>query len=67
MVSEVVTQMLREVSTSEIAAEKERIAEEKRKVEEDRCVYYPSFSLICFRILILEFLFELILQVARNS
>lgn len=36
VVSEVVTQMLREVSTSEIAAEKERIAEEKRKVEEDR-------------------------------
>lgn len=36
VVSEVVTQMLREVSTSEIAAEKERISEEKRKVEEDR-------------------------------
>ncbi|XP_060732789.1 germinal-center associated nuclear protein [Tachysurus vachellii] len=36
IVSDVVAQMLREVSTSEILAEKERIAEEKRKLEEDR-------------------------------
>lgn len=36
VVSEVVHQLLREVSTSEIRAEKERIAEEKRKEEEAR-------------------------------
>ncbi|XP_053352443.1 germinal-center associated nuclear protein [Clarias gariepinus] len=36
LVSEVVVQMLREVSESEITAEKERIAEEKRKLEEER-------------------------------
>lgn len=38
LVSEVVVQMLREVSESEITAEKERIAEEKRKLEEERCI-----------------------------
>lgn len=36
VVSEVLHQLLREVSTSEIIAEKERIAEEKRKEEEAR-------------------------------
>ncbi|XP_041925259.1 germinal-center associated nuclear protein [Alosa sapidissima] len=36
MVSEVVQEMLRDVSSSEINAEKERIAEEKRKLEEAR-------------------------------
>lgn len=42
IVSDVVARMLREVSTSEILAEKERIAEEKRKLEEDRFVYRCS-------------------------
>uniref|UniRef100_A0A8C1G108 Germinal-center associated nuclear protein n=1 Tax=Cyprinus carpio TaxID=7962 RepID=A0A8C1G108_CYPCA len=36
VVSEVLNQLLRELSTSEIIAEKERIAEEKRKQEEAR-------------------------------
>ncbi|XP_026851591.2 LOW QUALITY PROTEIN: germinal-center associated nuclear protein [Electrophorus electricus] len=36
VVCEVVTQMLRDLSASEIAAERERIAEEKRKLEEAR-------------------------------
>ncbi|KAI5628091.1 germinal-center associated nuclear protein [Silurus asotus] len=36
MVDEVVFQMLRELSTSEITAEKARIAEEKRRLEEER-------------------------------
>ncbi|XP_062390501.1 germinal-center associated nuclear protein [Sardina pilchardus] len=36
MMSEVVQEMLRDVSASEINAEKERIAEEKRKLEEAR-------------------------------
>ncbi|XP_043105018.1 germinal-center associated nuclear protein [Puntigrus tetrazona] len=36
VVSEVLNQLLRELSTSEIMAEKERIAEEKRKQEEAR-------------------------------
>lgn len=52
MVSEVVAQMLRKVCTSEITAEKERIAEEKRKLEEERYVYYILFSFIVFKILI---------------
>ncbi|CAB1346720.1 unnamed protein product [Coregonus sp. 'balchen'] len=34
VVSEVVEQMLREVSTAEVQAERERLAEEKRKIEE---------------------------------
>lgn len=54
VVSEVVAQMLREVCTSEITAEKERVAEEKHKLEEERSVYCPAFSLIVF-----EFLMEL--------
>lgn len=41
VVNEVVAQMLREVSTSEITTEKERLAEERRKLEEDRYVHYP--------------------------
>ncbi|XP_076858543.1 germinal-center associated nuclear protein [Brachyhypopomus gauderio] len=36
VVCEVVTQMLRDLSASEMAAERERIAEEKRKLEEAR-------------------------------
>lgn len=57
VVSEVVAQMLREVCTSEITAEKERIAEEKRKLEEERSVYCLSFSL--FLNYTFEFLMEL--------
>lgn len=38
VVSEVVAQMLRDLSASEITAELARIAEEKRKLEEARCV-----------------------------
>lgn len=38
IVSDVVDDVLREVSRSEIAAEKARIAEEKRKLEEERWV-----------------------------
>lgn len=45
IISDIVAQMLREVSTSEIKAEKERIAEEKRKLEEDRCVCVAISSL----------------------
>lgn len=50
MVSEVVAQMLRKVCTSEITAEKERIAEEKRKLEEERYVHYMLFSFIVLKI-----------------
>uniref|UniRef100_A0A673HID2 Germinal-center associated nuclear protein n=1 Tax=Sinocyclocheilus rhinocerous TaxID=307959 RepID=A0A673HID2_9TELE len=45
VVSEVLNQLLRELSTSEIIAEKERIADEKRKQEEARCV---NFLIQCF-------------------
>lgn len=38
VVSEVVEQMLREVSIAEIQAERERLAEEKRRIEEARLV-----------------------------
>uniref|UniRef100_A0A4W5P0G4 Germinal-center associated nuclear protein n=1 Tax=Hucho hucho TaxID=62062 RepID=A0A4W5P0G4_9TELE len=38
VVSEVVEQMLREVSTAEVQAERERLAEEKRRIEEARLV-----------------------------
>lgn len=38
MVSEVLRQMLQEVSAAEIKLEHERIAEEKRKLEETRLV-----------------------------
>jgi len=44
VVSEVLDQLLRELSTSEIRAEKERIAEEKRKKEEARSVKDPLRS-----------------------
>lgn len=44
VVSEVLHQLLRELSTSEIRAEKERIEEEKRKKEEARCVKDPLHS-----------------------
>uniref|UniRef100_A0A8C1VU35 Germinal-center associated nuclear protein n=1 Tax=Cyprinus carpio TaxID=7962 RepID=A0A8C1VU35_CYPCA len=43
VVSEVLNQLLRELSTSEIIAEKERITEEKRKQEEARCVPISFF------------------------
>ncbi len=38
VVTEVLNQLLRELSTAEIIAEKERIAEEKRRHEEARFV-----------------------------
>lgn len=38
VVSEVVEQMLWEVSTAEVQAERERLAEEKRRIEEARLV-----------------------------
>ena len=39
MVTEVLGQMLQEVSSSEIQLEQDRVAEEKRKLEEARWVY----------------------------
>lgn len=39
LVSEVLGQMLQEMSSTEIKLEQERIAEEKRKLEEARLVY----------------------------
>lgn len=39
LVSDVLGQMLQEVSSSEIKLEQERVAEEKRKLEEARSVY----------------------------
>uniref|UniRef100_A0A673YSM1 Germinal-center associated nuclear protein n=1 Tax=Salmo trutta TaxID=8032 RepID=A0A673YSM1_SALTR len=46
VVSEVVEQMLREVSIAEIQAERERLAEEKRRIEEARLheVFLAQFS-----------------------
>lgn len=44
VVTEVLNQLLRELSTAEIIAEKERIAEEKHKQEEARCVKDPLHS-----------------------
>ena len=42
--SEVVHEMLRDVSASEILAEKERIAAEKHMLEEARWDSYPSLT-----------------------
>lgn len=39
LVNEVLGQMLQELSSSEIRLEQERVAEEKRKLEEARFVY----------------------------
>lgn len=39
LVSEVLGQMLQEVSSTEIQLEQEHVAEEKRKLEEARLVY----------------------------
>ncbi len=45
VVTEVLNHLLRELSTAEIIAEKERIAEEKHKQEEARCVKDPIYKI----------------------